>query len=64
MLRRTGKVELVMIVGRWSSITTTRLYLRLGQALQARIEAMTSQRTRDPVQALVQESRALCSVGP
>ena len=63
LLRRTGQVELVMVVGRWSSITT-RLYLRLDQALVVRIDAMMPDRTRELVEVLVRESRALFSRTP
>ena len=59
LLRRTGQVELVMVIGRWASIQTTRLYLRLGQASAARIENETSERTANLVAALVAESHVL-----
>ena len=48
-----------MVIGRWASIQTTRLYLRLGQALAARIENETSERTANLVAALVAESHVL-----
>ena len=59
LLRRTGQVELVMVVGRWVSVQTTRLYLRLGQALMARIQAEASEQAVNLIAALVAESETL-----
>ena len=56
LLTACGPAETVTIVGRWASLQSAKIYLKLGLALRANVEAQTSERTKQLIRALVARS--------
>ena len=52
LLFGSGSVDLVLLVGRWSSIRAARTYIRKGEALMAKLRASQSAETEQLVNAV------------
>jgi hypothetical protein len=53
LVAETKSVEYVCLVGRWLSVATARLHLKVGEALMARISGGMSGTTKDLVSTIV-----------